>query len=103
MTGETWNEYAKRLVKSEMLKKDIKSVDLVALLNKIGIKETKSSISSKISRGTFSAAFLFQVLQVMGCKKLVIIPPEELNLKTGNTMQTSLPLFKNVKNVKSKI
>lgn len=93
--GSTWNEYAKRLVKSEMLKKDIKAIDLVILLKKIGVNETKSSINSKISRGTFSAAFMFQVLQVMGCKNLEVISPEELNLKIEDFRQISIPFLKN--------
>ena len=92
MIENTWHKYAKRLIKSEMLKRDIKAEDLVFLLRKIGVNETKSSINSKISRGTFSAAFLFQVLQVIGCKGLEIVPPTELNLKAENLRQSTLPL-----------
>lgn len=88
----TWNKYAKRIVKSEMLKRDIKVEDLIILLRKIGVSETKSSINSKISRGTFSAAFLFQVLQVIGCKHIEIITPTELNIKEENLRQSTLPL-----------
>lgn len=89
---DTWNKYAKRLVKSEMLKRDIKVEQLVIMLRNIGIDETKSSINSKISRGTFSAAFLLQVLQVIGCKKLEIISPIEMNLKVENRLQSTLAL-----------
>lgn len=89
---DTWNKYAKRLVKSEMLKRGIKVEQLVIMLRNIGIDETKSSINSKISRGTFSAAFLLQVLQVIGCKNLDIISPIEMNLKVENQLQSTLAL-----------
>jgi 3-mercaptopyruvate sulfurtransferase SseA len=88
----TWNKYVKRLVKSEMLKRDVKVEQLVVLLRNIGVNETKSSINSKISRGTFSAAFLLQVLQVIGCKELDIISPTEMNLKIESQLQSSLAL-----------
>ncbi|NJM80520.1 MAG: hypothetical protein HC854_14550 [Flavobacterium sp.] len=38
----------------------------------MGIEETKSSIDSKISRGSFSAAFFLQCLTVIGCEKIEI-------------------------------
>jgi len=41
---------------------------LVGLLADIGVEETKASIDSKMSRGTFSAAFLVQCLVAIGCK-----------------------------------
>ena len=89
---DTWNKYVKRLVKSEMLKRDIKVEQLVILLRNIGVNETKSSINSKISRGTFSAAFLLQVLQVIGCKELDIISPIEMNLRIESQLQSTLAL-----------
>jgi len=66
------NEKVKRLLKSELVKRGITTSDLVNLLNKEGLKETKSSITSKISRGTFSATFFLQCLSVIGCSKLDI-------------------------------
>ncbi len=66
-----WNEKAKRLLKSELIRRGITAEDLVRLLNNIGVEETKASIDSKISRGTFSAAFLIQCLNAMGCKTFI--------------------------------
>ena len=68
MTSDDWNEKAKRLLKSELVKRGITTEDLVVMLNNIGVDETKAGIDSKISRGTFSAAFLIQCLNVIGCK-----------------------------------
>lgn len=67
-----WDDKAKRLLKSEMVKRGITNADLVGLLNEIGVEETKASIDSKISRGSFSATFLLQCLTVIGCYKLEI-------------------------------
>lgn len=67
-----WDKKAKRLLKSELVKRGITHTDLAVLLNGIGVGETKSSIDSKISRGSFSATFLLQCLTVIGCKKLEI-------------------------------
>lgn len=63
-----WNEQAKRLLKSELVRRGITNEELVSLLDAIGVEETKVSIDSKISRGTFSAAFLLQCLNAIGCK-----------------------------------
>jgi hypothetical protein len=66
-----WNEKVKRLLKSELVKRGITTESLADLLNNMGVKETKASIDSKISRGTFGAAFLIQCLQAIGCKNFV--------------------------------
>jgi Domain of unknown function (DUF6471) len=69
---QKWSDKVKRILKSELVKRGISTEDLVDLLNENGIEETKSSIDSKISRGTFSAAFFMQCLYVMGCTKIEI-------------------------------
>nr|WP_294860034.1 DUF6471 domain-containing protein [uncultured Fluviicola sp.] len=66
-----WNEQAKRLLKSELVRRGISNDILVSRLESIGVEETKSSVESKISRGTFSAAFLLQCLNAIGCKRFV--------------------------------
>jgi len=65
-----WNQRAKRLLKSELVKRGISNAQLSILLRQYGIEETKSSIDSKISRGTFSAAFLLQSLTAIGCNEI---------------------------------
>ncbi len=67
-----WNVKAKLLLKSELIRRGVSNIELVSLLNTIGVKETKSSIDSKISRGTFSASFFLQCLSAIGCKKIEI-------------------------------
>jgi len=83
-----WDDKAKRLLKSELIKRGVTNADLVTLLNEIGIEETKASIDSKISRGSFSATFLLQSLSAIGCRKLEIedysiqlqMLPKQMNL-----------------------
>lgn len=67
-----WNDKVKRLLKSELVKRGISNADLASMLNGIGVNETKASIDSKISRGTFSACFFLQCLSVIGCSKIEI-------------------------------
>ena len=71
MYAINWNEKAKRLLKSELLRRGVSSDVLVDLLKNIGVDETKASIDNKISRGTFSAAFLLQCLNALGVKTFV--------------------------------
>ncbi|MEO6834249.1 MAG: DUF6471 domain-containing protein [Chitinophagaceae bacterium] len=69
---QNWDDKAKRLLKSELVKRGVSNADLVSLLNEIGVEETKAGIDSKISRGSFSATFLMQCLSAIGCHKLEI-------------------------------
>jgi len=68
MKSIDWNDKVKRLLKSEIVRRGITYEQLVVLLADIGVEETKASIDSKMSRGTFSAAFLIQCLVAIGCK-----------------------------------
>jgi Domain of unknown function (DUF6471) len=65
-----WNDKVKRLLKSELIRRGISNSELALLLREIGIEETKASIDSKISRGSFSASFFIQCLSVIRCNKL---------------------------------
>jgi hypothetical protein len=72
MESKDWNDHAKRLLKAELIKRGISHEELAIRLQEIGINETKSSIDSKISRGTFSASFLMQCLHVIGCNNFAV-------------------------------
>ena len=60
-----WDDKAKRLLKSEMVKRGFTNADLVGLLNEIGVEETKASIDSKISRGSLVQLFCYNVLPLL--------------------------------------
>lgn len=87
-----WNNKVKRILKSELVKRGLSTEDLTVLLNENGCTETKSSVDSKISRGTFSASFFMQCLYVIGCTKIEI---EEYRLveKLSAFMISELPVL----------
>ncbi len=70
MDKQTDSIIAKRFLKMEMLRRGISTERLQSLLADHGYSYTMSSVNSKISRGTFSATFLLQCLEVMKCDKL---------------------------------
>jgi hypothetical protein len=67
-----WNNKVKRILTSELVKRGLTTESLTNLLNENGCTETKSSVDSKISRGTFSASFFMKSLYVIGCTKIEI-------------------------------
>lgn len=71
-----WSNRAKRLLKAELVKRGVSNADLVQKLNQIGIEETKASVDSKISRGSFSTCFFLQCLSAIGCRNLEILDME---------------------------
>ena len=89
-----WDDKAKRLLKSELVKRGVSNTDLVLLLNEIGVEETKAGIDSKISRGSFSATFLLQCLTVIGCQKIEI---EDYESQLFMVAESNEPYKKSVK------
>ena len=67
---EDWGAYAKRLFRAEMHRKGMSYAALVAALAETGVKETEANLRNKVSRGSFTAAFLFQCLSAMGVNTL---------------------------------
>lgn len=60
-----WKDQVKRLLKAELVKNGVTHEELANLLAHVGVRETKAGIDSKISRGTFSAVFLWQCLYAL--------------------------------------
>ncbi len=87
------NDKVKRLLKSELVKRGITTSNLVSLLNEQGLKETQSGITSKISRGTFSASFFLQCLSAIGCTKFEIE-----DFKSNLSLVTELDVEYKIKN-----
>jgi hypothetical protein len=59
---------AKNLLKAELKRKGVTYAQLAAKLAEIGVHETERNLNNKISRGGFSAAFLIQCLEAIGCE-----------------------------------
>jgi hypothetical protein len=66
----SWEERAKRLLKTELARADVGYRELAERLKKHGLQETEASIANKISRGTFSATFLLASLTAIGAGNL---------------------------------
>ena len=56
-----------------MKRRGITYADLAERLKKIGVSETERNLNNKISRGGFSAAFLFQVMMAIEAKEIRLI------------------------------
>lgn len=69
---KAYEDRVKNLLKSELKRKGFGYADLAAKLDTIGVKESERNLANKISRGGFSAAFLFQCLDAIGCHSLRI-------------------------------
>lgn len=70
VTDEKWQARAKQLLKAELKRHGVSYKQLAEMLDKIGVSDTEANIANKISRGGFSAVFLLQCLDAIGCKNL---------------------------------
>jgi hypothetical protein len=101
MEDVDWNDQAKRVLKSELVRRGISNEDLVVFLANIGVEETKAGIDSKISRGTFSAAFMLQCLNAIGCRTFVsdIEPYGNILEETRGTYERLKSKFNTTENI----
>lgn len=65
-----WSAYAKGILRAEMSRRGLSYSDLKEMLAEGGVKETEANLRNKVSRGSFTAAFLFECLNAMGVKTL---------------------------------
>lgn len=72
MAGPTadWQNRAKVLLRTELARRGVSQRELTEKLAAIGVRETEKGLSNKLVRGTFSAAFMIQCLDVIGCRVL---------------------------------
>ena len=62
-----WQERVKSLLKSELKRRGVSYKQLAEKLEEIGVIETDRNIANKLARGGFSAVFLVQCLEAIGC------------------------------------
>ena len=67
-----WENMTKGMLKAELKRRNISYEELSQRLKAIGVDETLAAITNKISRGRFTAVFLFQVMEAIGCRILRI-------------------------------
>jgi hypothetical protein len=64
---DQYADQVKGLLKAELKRKQLTYEELSRRLGEMGIKETQENIANKISRGKFTAVFMFQCLKAAGC------------------------------------
>lgn len=67
---QQWENKVKGLLKAELKRREVTYQQLAEKLADIGITESPENIANKISRGKFSAVFLIQCLDVIGCQTI---------------------------------
>ena len=65
-----WAKLAKRRLKGELARADIRYAELAVRLTRMGVPVTEGSLQVKISRGTFPAWFLLAALRALGAEAL---------------------------------
>ncbi|WP_375202076.1 DUF6471 domain-containing protein [Hyphococcus sp.] len=67
---QEYETLAKNLLKGELKRRGVTYAQLAEKLAEIGVQENERNLNNKISRGGFSAAFLLQCLNAIGCRSL---------------------------------
>ena len=65
-----WQAHVKGLLKAELKRRHVGYRELAEKMGDLGIHETEANIANKISRGGFTAVFLVQCLEAIGCHVL---------------------------------
>ena len=61
-----WADRAKRFLKAELKRADVTYEELARRLREHGLEETESSVTNKLSRGTFPATFFLASMKAIG-------------------------------------
>jgi hypothetical protein len=69
-TDAEWQMRARNLVKAELKRRGVSYKELADRLEGMGIHDTERNISNKLSRGTFTAVFLLQVMTAIGATEV---------------------------------
>ena len=65
-----WEAKVQGLLKSELKKRGVTYAHLVEKLADVGVSETEPNIRNKLARGKFTAVFMVQCLEAIGCQTL---------------------------------
>ena len=67
MTEGDWQEQVKGLLKAELKRRGVSYKQLAEKLKELGVDENDRNIANKLARGAFSAVFMVQCLEAIGC------------------------------------
>lgn len=65
-----WEARVANMLKAELKRHGVTYAQLVAKLAEIGVYEKEVNVRNKLARGKFSAAFMVQCLEAIGCQSL---------------------------------
>jgi hypothetical protein len=65
-SNEKWARIARSTLKAELKRHEISYRELAGRLTNDGSPETEASVTNKIARGTFTAAFMLQCMSLIG-------------------------------------
>jgi hypothetical protein len=68
--SKEWRALVKGLLKAELKRRNLNYADLANKLCAIGVKDNERNISNKIARGSFTAVFLVQCMEAIGCNTI---------------------------------
>jgi hypothetical protein len=63
-----WQDRVRGILKGELARRHISYKELAARLAALGVHETEANIANKLSRGSFTAVWLVQVMDAIGCR-----------------------------------
>lgn len=71
-TDREWEELVKAMLKAELKRRGVTYAGLVGKLADIGVIDSEPNIRNKLARGKFTAVFLIQCLESIGCLSISI-------------------------------
>jgi hypothetical protein len=69
-TDAEWRDQVKGILKAELKRRNVSYQQLAERLAAIGVHDTPANIANKISRGGFTAVFMGQCLEAIGCDRI---------------------------------
>ena len=72
MPDKEWQDRVKGILKAELKRRNVSYQQLSDRLADMGVHQGEKNIRNKISQGGFSAVFLIQCLEAVGCQTLRI-------------------------------
>ena len=69
-TEEEWADKAKRLLRTAMVQRGVTYEGLSERLAALGVQDSPVNLRNKVARGKFTAVFMLQCLEAVGCKSM---------------------------------
>ena len=74
-TKDEWADHAKRIVRTEMVRRGVSYEGLAERLAALGVHDTPVNMRNKIARGKFTAVFFLQCLEAVEARELRLEEP----------------------------